>query len=42
MAWIYDQDLAAYGDVMTPFPELVAGLAAALIVFFAIYGLFIH
>ena len=42
MAWLYDQDLAAYGDVLTPFPEVVAGLAVALTVFFVIYGLFVN
>ncbi len=42
MSWFYNQDLAAYGDVLTPFPEVVVGLAVALIVFFVIYGLFIN
>ena len=41
MAWVYDQDFAAYGDVLTPFPGLVAIAAAALLIVAVIYGLFI-
>ena len=42
MAWFYDQDLAAYGDPLTPFPHLVVGICAVLLVAAAIYGLFVH
>ncbi len=42
MAWIFDQDLAAYGDPLTPFPHLVVGLAALLIIAAVVYGLSIH
>ena len=42
MAWIYDQDLAAYGDPLTPFPHLVAAAAAILLIAAALYGWFVH
>ena len=42
MVWVYNQDLCAYGDFLTPFPHFVVGLAALLIVAFAIYGIFIN
>ena len=42
MAWVYDQDLSAYGDFLTPFPHFVVGLAALLIVAAVVYGLTVH
>ena len=42
MAWVYDQDLSAYGDFLTPFPHFVVGVAALLIVASVVYGLFIN
>ena len=41
MMWVYNQDFAAYGDVLTPFPGLVAFGAAALLIAAVLYGLFI-
>ena len=41
MGWV-DQNLADYGDVLTPFPHLVIGMCAVLLVAAAIYGLFVH
>lgn len=42
MAWFCDQDLAGYGDALTPFPHLVVVAGAVLVVAFALYGWFVH
>lgn len=41
MGWV-DQNLADYGDPLIPFPHVVIGICAVLLVAAAIYGLFVH